>query len=274
MEMKSLSIGLVACLALLCQYGSVSTGMGYGTALTPLLLIAGFPPLQVIPAVLLSQFVGATAGGLAHHRAGNISLDFRRDEKAIEKRLRGLGYLPRSLDSKIVFSLAAWGVVGIVVGVLTAVNIPRIVLETYIGVVVLGIGLAIIWRRSHKSGKFSWKGLTAVGILGAFNKGVSGGGYVPLVTGGQIISGREARSSVGNTTVAVAVVCVVGFVLYLVIGNSVDWVMAGAASVGSLVAAPLAALTVKRANTEKLRLVIGLVIVALGVLTLLRTFIF
>jgi len=160
-----------------------------------------------------------------------------------------------------------------VIGVLTAVNIPEVVLETYIGVVVLGTGLAIIWRRSH-SGKFSWKGLTVVGILGAFNKGISGGGYVPLVTGDQIISGREARSSVGNTTVAVAVVCAVGFVLYLVIGNSVDWVMAGAASAGSLVAAPLAAFTVKRANTEKLRLVIGLAIATLGTLTLLRTFIF
>lgn len=273
METTALSIGLVAWLALLCQYGSVSTGMGYGTALTPLLLIIGFSPLQVVPAVLLSQLVGATAGGFAHHRAGNISLDFRRDEKAIRKRLRGLGYLPRSADSKIVFILAAWGVVGIVVGVLTAVNIPQIVLESYIGAVVLGIGVAIMWRRNH-NGRFSWKALTALGIVGAFNKGISGGGYVPLVTGGQIVSGREARSSVGNTTVAVAVVCAVGFVLYLAIGNSVDWVMAGAASAGSLIAAPLAALTVKRANTEKLRLAIGLVIATLGALTLLRAFIF
>jgi uncharacterized membrane protein YfcA len=57
-----------------------SIGMGYGTTLTPILLIVGFPPLEVVPAVLLGQLVGGTVGGLAYHRLGNINLDFRRDE--------------------------------------------------------------------------------------------------------------------------------------------------------------------------------------------------
>jgi len=33
-------------------------GMGYGTILTPVLLMVGFDPLQVVPAVLVSQLVG------------------------------------------------------------------------------------------------------------------------------------------------------------------------------------------------------------------------
>lgn len=270
----TLSLFVVTLLiALLCQYMSISFGMGYGTTLTPLLLILGFSPLQVVPAVLLSQLVGGTIGGLAHHRLGNIELDFRRDDNLIKGRLRRLGYLPRSFDSKIIFALAACGIIGVLVGVLAAVNIAKVAIETYIGAMVLGIGLIILLRRSHK-GTFSWRSLIALGLLGAFNKGISGGGYVPLVTGGQIISGRETRSSVASTTVAVAIVCAVGFLSYLLIKGDVYWMLAAATGIGSIIAAPFAALTVKKANTKKLRLAIGLALTILGALTLAKTFIF
>ena len=42
--------------ALVCEYVDSSLGMGYGTTLTPLLLLAGFEPLQIVPCVLLSEF--------------------------------------------------------------------------------------------------------------------------------------------------------------------------------------------------------------------------
>jgi len=222
--------------------------------------------------VLLSQLAGGIVGGLAHHRAGNIHLDFRRDEKLIKERLRGLGYLPRSTDAKVVFVLVACGVVGVLVGVFTAVNIPEVALQTYIGALVLCIGLMVLLRRSRSS-VLSWNGIVAIGVLGAFNKGMSGGGYVPLVTGGQIISGREARSSVGSTTVAVAILCAVGFLAYLLVEGNIYWRLAAAATVGSIIAAPFAALTARKAKTEKLRLVIGLAMIILGALTLVRTFV-
>lgn len=273
MELASGFLIGVFLIALLCQYVSVAIGMGYGTTLTPLLLILGFSPLQIVPAVLLSQLIGGTIGGIVHHRVGNIKLDFRKDDRLVKERLRGLGYLPRSRDSKVIMVLAACGVIGVLVGVLTAVSIPTVVVEAYIGVLVLGIGLTILlrWRGGRA---FSWRGLIALGVLGAFNKGVSGGGYVPLVTGGQIISGREVKSSVGSTTVAVAIVCAAGFLSYLLIKGDIFWKLAAATSIGSVVAAPFAALTVRKINSKKLGLVIGLTTVILGVLTLVRTFIY
>ena len=123
---------IVALIALLFQYTSVSMGLGYGTALTPVLLIIGFAPLQVVPAVLLSQFVGGIIGGVAHHRVRNINLDFRRDDKLIKERLRGLGYLPRSSDAKVIFILAICGAIGALVGVLFAINIPKLVLFRFL----------------------------------------------------------------------------------------------------------------------------------------------
>ena len=273
MEITPTLFAGIACLALLCEYADASIGMGYGTALTPLLLIIGFSPLEVVPAVLLGQLAGGLIGGLVHHRVGNISLDFRQDERLIKDRLRGLGYLPRSFDAKVIFILAVCGVIGALVGVFSAVNIPQLILKTYIGAMVLGIGVVILIRGSHK-GIFSWKGLIGVGLLSSFNKGMSGGGYGPLVTGGQIISGRETRSSVGSTTLAEAIVCIVGFLGYVLIKGSIFWTLAAATSIGSIIAAPFAAITVRKVNAEKLRVAIGLAAIILGALTLAKTFIF
>jgi len=272
MELTVTLFVVIAILALLCEYMDGSIGMGYGTTLTPLLLIIGLPPLDVVPAVLLGQLAGGLVAGFAHYRLGNISLDFRQDEKLVKERLRGLGYLPKSLDAKVIFILAVCGIIGVLVGVFTAINIPGVILTSYIGAMVLGIGVMILVRRNRK-GAFSWKGLVGVGLLSAFNKGVSGGGYGPLVTGGQIISGRETRSSVGSTTFAEALVCIVGFVGYVLVKGDIFWMLAAATSIGSIIAGPFAALTVKKVSSDKLRLVIALATIVLGVLTLTKTFI-
>ena len=237
-----------------------------------ILLIIGFAPLEVVPAVLLGQLVGGLVGGLAHHRLGNISLDFRRDEK-IKERLRWLGYLPRSTDSKIIFILVVSGVIGALVGVFSAVNISRVALKTYIGAMVLVIGIIIIARR-RREGLISWKGLIGVGLVSSFNKGISGGGYGPLVTGGQIISGGEARSSIGNTTLAEAMVCIVGFLCYVFVKGDIFWTLSAATSIGSVVAAPFAAVVVKKVTAQKLKIAIGVITIILGIFTLLKTLVF
>lgn len=64
----------VFCAALACEYLDSSLGMGYGTTLTPLLLLLGFEPLAIVPAVLLSELVTGLAAGIMHHRDGNIDL--------------------------------------------------------------------------------------------------------------------------------------------------------------------------------------------------------
>ena len=52
---------LVFLLAFVCEYVASTLGMGYGTTLTPVLLVMGFAPLSVVPAVLLSELVTGPA---------------------------------------------------------------------------------------------------------------------------------------------------------------------------------------------------------------------
>jgi uncharacterized membrane protein YfcA len=271
MEITPVLFVVVAFIAFSFQYMSVSMGLGYGTILTPVLLIIGFAPLQVVPAVLLSQFVGGVIGGVAHHRVGNIKLDFKRDERLIKERLQGLGYLPKSADAKVIFILAICGVIGALVGVFCAINIPKLALEIYIGVMVLVIGILILMRR-YREGTLSWKRLIGMGLLGSFNKGISGGGYIALVTGGQIISGRDVKSSVGSTMVAVTFVCAVSFLGYVLIKGDIYWTLVAAASIGSVIAAPFAAMMVKRIDSKRLKIAIGIATSLVGALTIAKAF--
>ena len=271
MEITPTLLVVVAIIAFSFQYMSVSMGVGYGTVMTPVLLIIGLTPLQVVPAVLLSQFVGGVIGGVAHHRVGNIELDFRPDERLTKERLRGSVYLPRSLDAKVVFILAICGIIGALAGVFFAISIPKLALEIYIGVMVLAIGIIILVRR-HQDGTLSWKRLIGMGLLGSFNKGLSGGGYIPLVTGGQIISGREVRRSVGSTTFAVTFACAVSFLGYVLIKGDIYWTLVAAACVGSVIAAPFAAMMVRRIDSRRLKFAIGITTSLLGALTIAKAF--
>ena len=271
MEITLILFILVAVGSLLCEYVDASIGMGYGTTLTPLLLMIGFLPLDVVPAVLMGQLVGGVIGGLFHHVMGNVKLDFRQ-EKDTTRPLGILSYRPRSLDSQVILLLMLCGIIGALVAVFFAISIPTVVLQSYIGALVLAIGIVILVRRNHDI-KLSWKGLIGVGLISSFNKGVSGGGYGPLVTGGQLVSGRDVRSSVGSTTIAETAVCTVGFISYLLIKGDIYWTLAAATSIGSILAGPLAALTVKKVSSTPLKMAIGIATCALGIITLLKTFI-
>jgi uncharacterized membrane protein YfcA len=138
---------------------------------------------------------------------------------------------------------------------------------------VLAIGILILMRRNQESA-LSWKRLIGMGLLGSFNKGISGGGYIPLVTGGQIISGREAKRSVGSTTLAVTLACAVSFLSYVLLKGDIYWALVAAASMGSVVAAPFAAMMIKRIDSKKLKIAIGIGTSLLGALTVAKIFVF
>jgi len=258
-------------LAFVCEYIDSSIGMGYGTTLTPLLLLMGFQPLQIVPAVLFSEFITGSLAGLFHHRLGNVSFDFRREKRIRERRLQALGYIPRSFDAKVTYLLIVLGVLGALGAVFFSVNVPKQVVTTYIGVMIFCIGLYIIIN-VRKNQVFRWRKFFFIAALSGFNKGVSGGGYGPLVTGGQVISGRDAKSSIGSTSLAEGLVCLAGFVTYLIMRKGIYWKLAFPLVIGAALSTPLAAITVKKMPERKLKMIIGVVTLFLGLWTLKNVF--
>ncbi len=57
-----------------CELVDSTLGMGYGTTLTPVLLLLGYEPIEIVPAVLLSESVTGVLAGLFHHEFGNTDL--------------------------------------------------------------------------------------------------------------------------------------------------------------------------------------------------------
>jgi len=279
MENISIYAGLmVAGMGFLCQYLDATLGMGYGVTLTPLLLLLGFEPLQIVPAALVSQFAAGMLGGLCHHCYGNADLLPKAAPPGIvAEKIRQLGYLetfrrglPRHL--KVALLLGVCGIPGAVMAVLVAVNIPSLWLEIYVGVLVVAVGIVLLTFRDRVL-EFSWVKLGVLGGLASFNKGLTGGGYGPLVTGGQLLSGVEGKGAVGVTTLAQGLACFAGIVCYAAVGaDAVSWALVPYALAGGVLALPLCGLTVSKLDTMQLRTGVALFTLLLGVLTLVKAF--
>jgi uncharacterized membrane protein YfcA len=250
-------------------------GMGYGTTLTPVLLLMGFQPLQVVPAILLSELATGLLAGVAHHRVGNVDFRVRGSGGSIRQWLREVGWfgtfrrmVPRHLKISILIALCSG--VGVLLAVLLAVNVSKFYLKLYIGTVILLVGIFTILT-SRRQLRFSWQRLTGLGLLASFNKGLSGGGYGPLVTGGQILCGVGEKNAVGITSFAEGLTCMVGVGAYLALTHTMDTLLVPYLLLGAVLSVPLSAYTVKRMPVRAFRLTIGLLTTGLGTLTLAKT---
>jgi len=272
LEISLLTGLIILVIAFFAEYIDSTLGMGYGTTLTPILLLMGFAPLQIVPAVLLSELFSGLFAAFLHHRIGNVHFDFSNDhEHRIKKKLGKLGYIPKSKASKVVFALSLFSVIGTIAAVLVAVNIPKFYLNLYIGILVLLMGIIILIRHKKRN-RFSWKKIIGLGAIASFNKGMSGGGYGPVVTAGQILSGLKSKAAIAITSFAEGITCLVGVIAYLLVKSNINWVLAPFLVIGALLSVPLSAYTVKIIKTKKLTLIIGIVTICLGILTLVKLF--
>ncbi len=239
--------------ALVCEYVDSSLGMGYGTTLTPLLLLAGFEPLQIVPAVLLSEFVSGMGAAVMHQRDGNV--DFLHDARA----------------RKIALLLSALSIVGAAAAVAVAVSISKFWLTLFIASIILSVGVVIVAtsrrRLAYKQGH-----IIVLGAIAAFNKALSGGGYGPLVTGGQVVSGISAKQAVAITSLAESLTCFVGLVIYSIVKGMPDWWLAIPLTLGAALSVPMATLTVRKLPEKFVRTSIGFATLLLGTLTLIKLF--
>lgn len=278
MELALWFIIMIVIGAFICEYVDSTLGMGYGTTLTPGLLLVGFSPMQIVPAVLLSELISGVLAGIFHHFEGNVNFKPKTtDISKIKGMINSCGFFhglrnTLSFDSKIVLLLASCSIIGTIAAVFVAINIPTFWLKLYIGVLVLSMGLVILIFY-NKNFKFSPKKIVGLGLLASFNKGMSGGGYGPIVTSGQILSGVQGKSAVGITSLAEGLTCLVGVIAYaLVSTNPVDWGLAPYIVIGAVLSVPFSAKSVKFISTKKLKLAIAILTIALGILTIIKIF--
>ena len=67
----------VTILTIVFEFLDASAGMDYGTAMTPLLLLLGFSPQQIIPVILIQQALAGLTGAFLHNEFGNVEWKFK-----------------------------------------------------------------------------------------------------------------------------------------------------------------------------------------------------
>jgi uncharacterized protein len=233
-----------------------SFGMGYGL-LTPIFFSLGFSLLVIVPTLLLSQAITGFSGAIFHLLFKNV------DFKTV-----------KSKESKVAILFTFTGILGIIFALLFIISFPVIVMNLYLGLMMISVGLIVLFNLSLVD---SWKRLYFIAAIAGFNKAISGGGYGTLVTSGQLMTGSKVRNSIGATQLSEAILSILSYILYisslidfsetiLTIQLSLIMIISGVA------ASPIGALIAKKLKEETARKVVGILSVSLGAISLIRIF--
>jgi len=219
----------VVVLALVFEFMDASAGMGFGTALTPVLLVMGFAPLQIVPVVLIQQTFAGLIGAFLHREFQNVEWRFR----------------PMSETVRLCLIIAGWGTVFVIaatVGIYGVLDVDRIWIKLYVALLLLAMGL-ISLVQSHKERPYRPNRMIVFAALSGFNKGVGGGGYGPVVTIGGLLSGVPVKSMLAVTALSEGIVCGIAVLAWIVLaasGVGVDYVLMPSIMLATMVSAVVA----------------------------------
>lgn len=229
----------------------LSLGMGFGFTVTPIMLLLGFTPVEAVPGVLFSSFIGGLSSSYFNHRLHNV--DF------------GAG----SRELRIALFTGGLGMIGATAGVLISLNLPARWVGLYIGALVVASGVLVITSKAFIT-SFSWPRMFVISLIGSLNKGLTGSGFGPVITTGAILSGINEKASVSIQAFAEAIVAFVGFITYILLGSQVNTWVLSAMSLGVALASPFAALFMSRMKGDTMKLLVGALALIIGLFTLLK----
>jgi hypothetical protein len=234
----------VLMLAMGCEFMDATIGMGYGTTLVPVLFVLHLPP-AVKEAALLSQLLANIAAAFFHHQAGNYN--FWKDHST-----RNTGLL-----------MGAVGFVVAVVAEIVTIKMPQGLLRPGITIMVLAIGVFMLVSGGLRI-RLRMRNVCVLAGVAGFNKAFSGGGYGPLVAGGQVLVGLPVRAAVATTAIAEGIVCIAAVGTYYLHGKTIPAYLLLPMTIGALLSTPVSAITLRRLPVKLVKKIMALAIIALG----------
>ncbi len=236
---------IIFLLAIFCEYIDSSLGMMYGTILSPALILFGFPVIEIVPAILISQAIGGLIATFRHHHFGNIKLK-------------------ETNDFKIAMTIFIFGFIAVIIGVFASVNISKDIIRIYIGILVLIMSSIVL---INKTFNFNWKKIYFISIISSFNKALSGGEFGPLVSTGLIVSGKESKSSIGITDMAEVPICLAAFIAWLFINTSpINVTLTISLCLGAIIGSFIGPYFTYKLQEKNIKKIVGILGVLLGFL--------
>jgi len=220
----------VVAIAMFFEFMDASAGMGFGTALTPLLLVLGFDPKQIVPVVMIQQGVAGLVGAFLHREFENVEWRFR----------------PMSETIKLWLIIALVGCLAVafsITAVYAYLKVAKIWIKLYVACLLVMMGLISLYQ-GRKERPYRPKRMFFFAALAGFNKGVGGGGYGPVVTVGGLIAGVPVKSMLAVTAISEGTVSTFAILVWLALltsGVTIDYILLPSlmiATIFSAVAAP------------------------------------
>lgn len=216
--------------AIIFEFLDSAAGMGYGTAFTPMLLLMGYEPLQIIPVIMIQQACAGLISAYMHKEYGNVEWQFS----------------PFSETVKLMLIIACAGIFAVTFSITSIYGVLKLGddwIKFYVVILLLAMGLTALFN-CKKAPVYRPKRMYFFGALAGFNKGIGGGGYGPVVTIGGLLSGVPAKTMMAITAFSEGLVCIVSILVWffwLNHGVVIDFILLPSMMLGSLlsvVAAP------------------------------------
>jgi len=224
----------VVIIAAFFEYMDSAGGMGYGTALTPLLLMAGFDPKQVVPCIMITEMFTGIIAGLVHGEFDNVEWKFS----------------PMNETTKLVVMVAITGMAASAISITAVYKIMQLHkfwIKLYVTVLLVVMGVcSVMTAKTYLKYRPGLMWLFA--FVGGFNKGVGGGGYGPVITVGGLLAGVPVKSMVAVTSFAEGFTCLFAVITWFALitsGVVVDYMLMPSLVLATVIAAVAAPYTTR-----------------------------
>ncbi len=224
-------------------------GMAFGTISTTLLISMGVQPKAASAGVHLVECFTTGVSGISH-------------------------VLHRNVDGRLFVRLVVPGVIGGVIGAYLLSNISAKIAQPFVLGYLSLIGLYLIWRGTgHPPHERDPRLIAPIGLVGGFLDAAGGGGWGAVVSGNLLVQGATPRKVVGTVNAA-------EFFLTVTISATFIWQIGMEAFteatvgllIGGVIAAPLGAFVAKHLKSQRLLILVGLVLTLTSLYGIWRSF--
>lgn len=225
-------------------------GMAYGVSATTFLLSMGISPAAASASVHASEIFTSGVSGLSHLKFGNVN-------KKLFRHLLLPGVIGSIMGAYLLSSFEKYN----------PIIKPLIALYTlYLGIrIILKIVGPIIRKKPIKRlGVLAW--------FGGFFDAIGGGGWGPIVSSTLIANGRNPIYTIGSVNLTEFFVSLASSLTFIAFIGLTHWQVIVGLILGGVIAAPMAALILRRVPVKPLFIFVGIIVIIISLRNLYSAF--
>ncbi|MFL9583370.1 sulfite exporter TauE/SafE family protein [Stenotrophomonas sp. AB1(2024)] len=215
-------------------------GMAFGLVSSSVMLSMGLPPAAVSASVHTAEVFTTGASGVSHLVAGNV-------------------------DRRLFLRLALPGAIGGILGAYVLTQLPGEAVRPFIYGYLLILAIFILLRAAGRLvPRQEVKRVPVLGFFAGLLDASGGGGWGPVATATLLARGGQARTTIGTVNAAEFVVTLAVSITFLLsMGLQYLNIVAGLL-IGGMMAAPLAAVLVKRVKERWVLVAVGVLVLSIS----------